>query len=142
LTIATPAVIALTAVPSFQKSSDPQILVVRDTMANSLHVSVTLAALEAGKHVISGKPLPGLAAHKNDPQNELSGREGSIRWEQERQNELWRGLKTGPTPSCPKSIAADAGSRRLWASSRRPPGKLGGRLPQCHRRHIRLRARP
>jgi predicted dehydrogenase len=35
-----------------------------------------------------GQVLPG---HKNDLQIEINGRAGSLRWEQERQNELWLG---------------------------------------------------
>ncbi len=37
--------------------ADPEIHVVHNTTPNSLHLEVTLAALSAGKHVISDKPL-------------------------------------------------------------------------------------
>lgn len=37
--------------------ADPEIAVVHNTTPNHLHLPVTLAALEAGKHVISDKPL-------------------------------------------------------------------------------------
>jgi sugar phosphate isomerase/epimerase len=40
-----------------------------------------------------GQVLPG---HKNDLQIELNGRFGSLRWEQERQNELWLGFHDRP----------------------------------------------
>ncbi len=40
-----------------------------------------------------GQVLPG---HKNDLQIEVSGRQGSICWEQERQNELWLGFHDRP----------------------------------------------
>lgn len=37
--------------------ADPEIAVVHNTTPNHLHLPVTMAALEAGKHVISDKPL-------------------------------------------------------------------------------------
>lgn len=37
--------------------ADPEVHVIHNTTPNHLHVPVTLAALEAGKHVISDKPL-------------------------------------------------------------------------------------
>ena len=40
-----------------------------------------------------GQVLPG---HKNDLQIELNGRAASLRWEQERQNELWLGHHNAP----------------------------------------------
>jgi predicted dehydrogenase len=46
-----------------------------------------------------GQVLPG---HKNDLQIELNGRKGSIRWEQERQNELWLGQHDRPNALLPK----------------------------------------
>ena len=37
--------------------ADPDIQVIHNTTPNHLHFPVTMAALEAGKHVISDKPL-------------------------------------------------------------------------------------
>src|SRR3984957_19141237 len=37
--------------------ADPDIQVIHNTTPNHLHLPVTLAALQAGKHVISDKPL-------------------------------------------------------------------------------------
>ena len=46
-----------------------------------------------------GQVLPG---HKNDLQIEVNGRHGSLRWEQERQNELWLGFHDRPNAILPK----------------------------------------
>jgi predicted dehydrogenase len=46
-----------------------------------------------------GQVLPG---HKNDLQIELNGRQGSLRWEQERQNELWLGFHDRSNAILPK----------------------------------------
>ena len=46
-----------------------------------------------------GQVLPG---HKNDLQIELNGRQGSVRWEQERQNELWLGFHDRANEILPK----------------------------------------
>jgi predicted dehydrogenase len=46
-----------------------------------------------------GQVLPG---HKNDLQIELNGRQCSIRWEQERQNELWLGFHDRANAMLPK----------------------------------------
>ena len=40
-----------------------------------------------------GQVLPG---HKNDLQIEVNGRSGSLRWQQEQQNDLWLGQHNGP----------------------------------------------
>jgi predicted dehydrogenase len=49
-----------------------------------------------------GQVLPG---HKNDLQIELNGRCGSMRWEQERQNELWLGFHNRPNVLVPKDTS-------------------------------------
>jgi predicted dehydrogenase len=46
-----------------------------------------------------GQVLPG---HKNDLQIEVNGRQGSLCWEQERQNELWLGFHDRPNAILPK----------------------------------------
>jgi predicted dehydrogenase len=43
--------------------ADPDVEVVHNTTPNHLHLEVSLAALEAGKHVIADKPLSDSAAH-------------------------------------------------------------------------------
>ncbi len=53
--------------PSFQELiADPAIDVVHNTTPNHLHLSVSLAALGAGKHVISDKPLAMNAAEADE----------------------------------------------------------------------------
>jgi predicted dehydrogenase len=42
------------------------------------------------------------AGHKNDLWFEVSGQSGSLRWHQERQNELWIGRRDGPSGVLPK----------------------------------------
>ena len=50
------------------------------------------------------------AGHKNDLWFEVSGRKASLRWYQERQNELWIGRRDGPNQVLPKdpSLLGDA----------------------------------
>lgn len=68
-----------------------------------------------------GQVLPG---HKNDLQLEVNGRRASLRWEQERQNELWLGSHTSPNVI----LANDASllSPEAAAYSRLPPGHQEG----------------
>ena len=75
--------------------------------------------------VAVGQVLPG---HKNDLQLEVSGREASVRWLQERQNELWIGrfgqpsIVVGKDPSILSADAAryahlPAGHQEAWADA-------------------------
>jgi len=75
--------------------------------------------------VAIGQVLPG---HKNDLQLEVCGREASVRWLQERQNELWIGrfgqpsLVVGKDPSLLSRDAAPyahlpAGHQEAWADA-------------------------
>jgi predicted dehydrogenase len=75
--------------------------------------------------VAIGQVLPG---HKNDLQLEVSGRKASVRWLQERQNELWVGrfgqpsLVVGKDPSILSADAAPyahlpAGHQEAWADA-------------------------
>ncbi len=72
-----------------------------------------------------GQVLPG---HKNDLQIELNGRHGSIRWEQERQNELWLGFHDRPnaillkdpsllTPEAAAYARLPGGHQESWADA-------------------------
>lgn len=73
----------------------------------------------------AGQVLPG---HKNDLQIEVNGREGSLRWEQERQNELWFGrhdaanafLMKDPsllTEQAGRYACLPAGHQEAWADA-------------------------
>lgn len=75
--------------------------------------------------VAIGQVLPG---HKNDLQLEVCGRKASVRWLQERQNELWIGrfgepsLMVGKDPSLLSPQAAryahlPAGHQEAWADA-------------------------
>jgi len=75
--------------------------------------------------VAIGQVLPG---HKNDLQLEVCGRRASVRWLQERQNELWVGrfgqpsLVVGKDPSLLSTTAAPyahlpAGHQEAWADA-------------------------
>lgn len=75
--------------------------------------------------VAIGQVLPG---HKNDLQLEVSGRKASVRWLQERQNELWIGrfgqpsVVVGKDPSILSADAAryahlPAGHQEAWADA-------------------------
>jgi len=75
--------------------------------------------------VAIGQVLPG---HKNDLQLEVSGRKASVRWLQERQNELWVGrfgqpsIVIGKDPSILSAQAAaythlPAGHQEAWADA-------------------------
>jgi predicted dehydrogenase len=72
-----------------------------------------------------GQVLPG---HKNDLQIEVNGRQGSLRWEQERQNELWLGFHdraNGILPKDPSLLTSEAavyahlpgGHQESWADA-------------------------
>jgi predicted dehydrogenase len=76
-------------------------------------------------YVAVGQVLPG---HKNDLQLEVCGRKASVRWLQERQNELWVGrfgqpsLVVGKDPSILSADAAryahlPAGHQEAWADA-------------------------
>jgi len=76
-------------------------------------------------YVAVGQVLPG---HKNDLQLEVCGRKASVRWLQERQNELWIGrfgqpsLVVGKDPSLLSTTAAPyahlpAGHQEAWADA-------------------------
>lgn len=56
--------------------------------------------------------LPG---HKNDLKLELNGRNASLQWHQERQNELWRGHAAGPAELIFKDPALLAGDAARFA---------------------------
>jgi predicted dehydrogenase len=68
------------------------------------------------------------AGHKNDLWFEVNGRRASLRWLQERQNELWIGRRDGPNATLPKDpslLATDArryahlpgGHQEAWADA-------------------------
>jgi predicted dehydrogenase len=59
-----------------------------------------------------GQVLPG---HKNDLQLEVNGRAASLRWLQERQNELWIGRYAQPDSVLTKDPALLAGDARRYA---------------------------
>ena len=59
-----------------------------------------------------GQVLPG---HKNDLQLEVNGRAASLRWLQERQNELWVGRYAQPDSVVAKDPALFAGDARRYA---------------------------
>ena len=59
-----------------------------------------------------GQVLPG---HKNDLQLEVNGRTASLRWLQERQNELWIGRYAQPDAIVAKDPALLAGDARRYA---------------------------
>ena len=59
-----------------------------------------------------GQVLPG---HKNDLQIEISGRQGSMRWQQERQNELWLGYHDRANAVLAKDPSLLAPSARRYA---------------------------
>jgi len=59
-----------------------------------------------------GQVLPG---HKNDLQLEVNGRAASLRWLQERQNELWIGRYAQPDSMIVKDPALLAGDARRYA---------------------------
>lgn len=72
-----------------------------------------------------GQMLPG---HKNNLEIEINGRAGSLRWEQERQNELWLGYANAPNqvllkdPSLLSPVAAGyahlpGGHQEGWADA-------------------------
>jgi predicted dehydrogenase len=75
--------------------------------------------------VAIGQVLPG---HKNDLQLEVSGRKASVRWLQERQNELWVGRVDGPSltvdkdpsrlsPQAARYAHLPAGHQEAWADA-------------------------
>jgi predicted dehydrogenase len=59
-----------------------------------------------------GQVLPG---HRNDVRLEVNGREASLRWLQERQNELWIGRHARPDQVLHKDPAQLAGDARRYA---------------------------
>jgi len=59
-----------------------------------------------------GQVLPG---HKNDLQLEVNGRAASLRWLQERQNELWIGRYAQPDSVLTKDLALLSGDARRYA---------------------------
>jgi predicted dehydrogenase len=59
-----------------------------------------------------GQVLPG---HKNDLQLEVNGRAASLRWLQERQNELWIGRYAQPDSALTKDPALLSGDARRYA---------------------------
>jgi len=59
-----------------------------------------------------GQVLPG---HKNDLQLEVNGRTGSLRWNQERQNELWIGRYNQPNAILPKDPSLMLPEARSYA---------------------------
>jgi predicted dehydrogenase len=62
--------------------------------------------------LLVGQVLPG---HKNDLQIEVNGRLGSLRWEQERQNDLWFGSHNRPNAALTKDPAQLSESSRPYA---------------------------
>ena len=60
----------------------------------------------------AGQVLPG---HKNDLQLEANGRSASLRWQQERQNELWIGRHAQPNSLLTKDPALLTGDARRYA---------------------------
>lgn len=55
------------------------------------------------------------AGHKNDLWFEVSGRSGSLRWDQERQNALWIGRRDGANATLPKDPALLAPAAAAYA---------------------------
>jgi predicted dehydrogenase len=55
------------------------------------------------------------AGHKNDLWFEVNGRRASLRWLQERQNELWIGRRDGPNATMPKDPSLLAAEVRGYA---------------------------
>ena len=72
------------------------------------------------------------AGHKNGLWFEVNGRQASLRWEQERQNELWIGAATPGQRDARRRIRRCSPGRcaALRASARRPSGRLGRRVLQ------------
>lgn len=98
-------------------------------------------------YVAIGQVLPG---HKNDLQLEISGRKASVRWLQERQNELWVGRFGQPSTVIgkdPAILCADAapyahlpaGHQEAWADAFR---NVIADAYQWIREGARPRARP
>ena len=79
------------------------------------------------------------AGHKNGLWFEVNGRQASVRWDQERQNELWIGRRNAANSAARQgSVAARARRARLRAPARRPPGGLGRRVLQRDARRVWL----
>ena len=55
------------------------------------------------------------AGHKNGLWFEASGRTGSLRWDQERQNDLWIGRRDGPNAVLPKDPSLLVPAARRYA---------------------------
>ena len=82
------------------------------------------------------------AGHKNGLWFEVNGRQASVRWEQERQNELWIGRRDAANAVLAKDPSLlVAGRARLRAPAGRPSGGLGRRVLQRHARRLRLHRR-
>jgi predicted dehydrogenase len=64
------------------------------------------------------------AGHKNDLWVEVSGQKSSLRWDQEKQNQLWSGLRHEASQMLPKDPALIDGSLRKYA--RLPGGHQEG----------------
>ena len=70
-----------------------------------------------------GQVLPG---HKNDLQLEINGREASLRWDQEQQNELWIGkARPGERDALQRSFTPAVGRLHLMLICRRVIRRVG-----------------
>lgn len=122
-----------TAVPTRYASRSSEAFSGRsDTQGVPMHVegedlaTVLLRWDNGARGVLTvGQVLPG---HKNDLQVEIHGRSASLRWNQERQNELWMGRHDAPTQVLTKDPALllpeaqaythlPAGHQEGWASA-------------------------
>ena len=84
------------------------------------------------------------AGHKNDLWFEVNGRKASVRWLQERQNELWIGRREAANgDAAQRSVAAGRCRQPLRAPAGRASGSLGRRVLQRNAGCLRIhRERP
>ena len=83
------------------------------------------------------------AGHKNDLWFEVNGRQASLRWQQERQNELWIGRRDTANAVLAKDPSLLAPGARAYAHL--PGGHqegVGRRVLQRHARHLRRSSPP
>ena len=82
------------------------------------------------------------AGHKNGLWIELNGRRASVRWEQERQNELWIGRRDAANAVLARDPSLLLpGARAYTHLPGRPSGRLGRRVLQRHARRLRIHRR-